>query len=57
VSILRHRERFSDRLRVQTLPGAAETLIGTEMVAIALLAGILNAMAGAVLWLRMSSRR
>ena len=43
VSILRHRERFSDRLRVQTLPGAAETLIGTEMVAIALLAGILNA--------------
>jgi hypothetical protein len=38
-------------------PAGTETVIGTGTVVISLLAGILNAVAGTVLWSRMSSRR
>jgi hypothetical protein len=38
-------------------PGGTETIIGTGTVVIALLAGILNAVAGAILWSRTSRRR
>jgi hypothetical protein len=38
-------------------PGGTETVIGTGTVVIALLAGVLNAVAGAILWSRTSTRR
>ena len=38
-------------------PGGTEAVIGAGMVAVALLVGILNAAAGAMLWSRMSGRR
>jgi hypothetical protein len=40
----------------RTLEGT-ETVIGTGTIVLSLLAGILNAVAGAILWSRMSSRR
>ncbi len=38
-------------------PDGTETVIGTGTILISLLAGILNAVAGTVLWSRMSRRR
>jgi hypothetical protein len=38
-------------------PEGTETVIGTGAIIISLLAGILNAVAGRMLWSRMSSRR
>lgn len=41
----------------ERMPGGTETVIGTGTVVIALLAGVLNAVAGAILWSRTSTRR
>lgn len=38
-------------------PEGTETVIGTGTVVIALLAGVLNSVAGAILWSRTSTRR
>lgn len=38
-------------------PDGTETVIGTGTITLALLAGLLNAVAGTVLWSRMSGRR
>jgi hypothetical protein len=38
-------------------PGGTETVIGTGTILVALLAGVLNAVAGAVLWSRMQTGR
>ena len=38
-------------------PDGTETVIGTGTITLALLAGVLNAVAGTVLWSRMSGRR
>jgi hypothetical protein len=38
-------------------PEGTETVIGTGTIILALLAGILNAVAGTMLWSRMSGRR
>jgi hypothetical protein len=38
-------------------PEGTETVIGTGTIILALLAGILNAVAGTILWSRMSGRR
>ena len=39
------------------MPEGTETVIGTGTILISLLAGVLNAVAGTVLWARMSNRR
>ena len=44
-------------LSYERTPGGTETVIGVGTVALAVLAGILNAVAGAVLWARTSSGR
>ncbi len=41
----------------KSMPDGTETVIGTGTVVISLLAGILNAVAGTVLWSRMSDRQ
>ena len=40
----------------ERMTGGTETVIGTGTVVIALLAGVLNAVAGAILWSRTSRR-
>ena len=44
-------------LEYKRMPDGTETVIGAGTIAISLLAGILNAVAGTVLWSRMSRRR
>jgi hypothetical protein len=44
-------------LSYERTPDGTETVIGAGTIMLALLAGILNAVAGTVLWSRMSSRR
>ena len=44
-------------LEYKRTPDATETAIGTGTVAISLLAGTLNAIAGTILWARMPGRR
>jgi hypothetical protein len=44
-------------LEYKRTPEGTETVIGTGTFAISLLAGVLNAIAGTILWSRVSNRR
>ena len=55
MGIVQHREGLLAILSYERTPDGTETVIGPGTVVLALLAGVLNAVAGTVLWWRASN--